>query len=103
MRANCVLCLFLIISFFLSSQWYEISCGNESLPAGRESLIDKYHKIEKVLEKSTLAIPLYVESSVNKNAARVDIYGAINYPFGLIKMSFWVRPIGARLFCLILV
>jgi hypothetical protein len=90
MRAICVLCLFSIISSFLSFQWCDISYGNESLPTGRESLIDKYHKIEKELEKSTLAIPLHVESSVSKNASHVDIYGTINYPFGLIKKEFLV-------------
>ena len=85
-----VLCFFLIVSFFLFSQWCEISYGNESLPTGRESLIDKYHKIEKELEKSTFAIPFYLESSVSKNASHVDIYGTINYPFGLIKNEFLV-------------
>lgn len=85
MRAIRVLCLFLIISFFLSSQWCEISYGNESLPTGRESLIDKYHKIEKELEKSTFAIPFYVESSVSKNASHVDIYGTIKYPFDIVQ------------------
>jgi hypothetical protein len=90
MGAIRVLCLFLIVSFSLSSQWCAISYGDESLPAGRESLIDKYHKIEKELEKSTLAIPFYVESSVSKNAAYVDIYGTINSPFGLIKNEFLV-------------
>ena len=88
MRAIRVLCTFLMISSFLSSQWCEISYGNESLPTGRESLIDTYHKIEKELEKSTLAIPLYVESSVSKNASHVDIYGSVNYPFGLIRNEF---------------
>ncbi len=90
MRMTHVLCLFLILSFFLSSQWCEISYGNESLPIGRESLIDKYHKIEKELEKSMFAIPFYVESSVSKNASRVDIYGTINYPFGTIKNELLV-------------
>jgi len=85
-----VLCLFLIVSFFLSSQWCEISYGNESLPTGRESLLDKYHKIEKELEKNSGHVPFYVESSVNKNASHVDIYGAIRYPFGLIKNEFLV-------------
>ncbi len=54
----------------------------------REALIDKYHKIERELEQNTLSIPFYVESSVNNNASRVDIYGTINYPFGLIKKEF---------------
>ena len=85
-----VLCLFLIVSFFLSSQWGEISYGNESLPTGRESLIDKYHEIEKELEKNSGYVPFYVESSVSKNASHVDIYGAIKYPFGLIKNEFLV-------------
>jgi hypothetical protein len=90
MRAIRVLCLFLIISFLLSSRWCEISYGNESLPTGREFLIDKYHKIEKELEKSSFAIPFYLESSVSKNASRVDIYGTINYPLDLIKNEFLV-------------
>ena len=85
MRAIRVLCVFLIISFFLSSKWCEISYGNESLPTGRESLIDKYHKIEKELEKSSFAIPFYVESSVSKNASHVDIYGTIKYPFDIVQ------------------
>lgn len=83
-------CLFLIVLFFLSFQWCEISYGNESLSTGRESLVDKYHTIEKELKKSTFAIPFYVESSVSKNASRVDIYGTINYPFGLIKNELLV-------------
>jgi hypothetical protein len=89
MRGNRVLCFFLI-SFLLFSEWGAISYGDESSRSGRESLIDKYHKIEKELEKSALAIPFYVESSVSKNAAHVDIYGTINYPFGLIKNEFLV-------------
>jgi hypothetical protein len=91
MRGSRVLRLFLI-SFLLFFQWCKISYGNESLPTGRESLIDKYHKIEKNLEKSALAIPLYTESCVSKNAAHVDIYGTIKYPFGLIKDEFLVPP-----------
>ena len=90
MRATRVLCLFLIISFFLSSQWCAISYGNESLSTGRESLIDKYHKIEKKLEKNSGPVPFYIDSSVSKNASRVDIYGTINYPFSLIKDEFLV-------------
>lgn len=85
-HTSSVLCLFLVVSFFLSSQWYEISYGNESLPTGRESLIDKYHKIEKELEKSTFAIPFYVESSVSKNVSHVDIYGTINYPLTILSV-----------------
>jgi len=90
MRVIRVLGLFLMVSFFLSSQWCEISYGNELLPAGGESLIDKYHKVEKELEKSTFAIPFHVESSVSKNATHVDVYGTINYPFVLIKNEFLV-------------
>ena len=85
-----VLCLFMVLSFFLFSQWCEISCGDDSLRTERESLIDKYHKIEKNLEKSRFGIPFYLESSVSKSASRVDIYGTSNYPFGLVKNEFLV-------------
>ncbi len=88
MRAIRVFCFFLIISFFLSSQWCEISYGDESLSAGRESLINKYHEIEKKLEKNSGPVSFYIESSESKNSSRVDIYGTINYPFGFIKNEF---------------
>jgi hypothetical protein len=85
MRTTRVLCLFLAVLYFLSSQWCEISYANESLPAGRESLIDKYQKIEKELEKSSFYIPFYIESSVSKNVSHVDIYGTIEHPFDIVQ------------------
>jgi hypothetical protein len=85
MRVTRVLCLFLVISFFLFSPWCEIPYADDSLYTGHEFLIDKYHNIEKELEKSSLTIPFYLESSVSKNASRVDIYGTIKYPFDIVK------------------
>jgi hypothetical protein len=85
MRVTRVLCLFLAISFFLFSQWCEIPYADDSLHPGHESLIDKYHKIEKELEKSSLTIPFYLESSVSKKASHVDIYGTIKYPSDIVK------------------
>ncbi len=79
MRMTRILCLFLVVSFFLFSQWCEISYGDDSLRTGRESLIDKYLKIEKELKKSSFAIPFYIESSVSKNASHVNIYGIMKY------------------------
>jgi len=79
------LCLFMVISFFLFSQWCEISYGDDSLRTERESLIDKYHKIEKELKKSSSAIPFYLESSMSQNASQVDIYGTIKYPFDIVE------------------
>jgi len=85
MRVARVLCLFLVISFFLFSRWCEIPYADDSLHTGHESLIDKYHKIEKELEKSSLTIPFYLESSMGKNASHVDIYGTIKYPFDIVE------------------
>ena len=84
MRVTRVLCFFLVISFVLFSQWCEISYADDSLHIGHESLIEKYHKIEKELEKSSLTIPFYLESSVSINASHVDIYGTIEYPFNIV-------------------
>lgn len=84
-----VLCFFLVISIF-SPQWCEISYGDDSLRTGRESLLDKYHKIENELEKSPFDIPFYVESSVSNNASHVDIYGTINYPFDIVQNELQV-------------
>ena len=80
-----VLFLFMVISFFLFYQWCEISYGDDSLRMERESLIDKYHKIEKELKKSSSAIPFYLESSMSQNGSHVDIYGTIKYPFDIVK------------------
>jgi hypothetical protein len=85
MRVTRVLCLFLVISFFLFSQWCDISCADDLLHVGYESLIDKYHKIEKELTKSSLTIPFYLESSVSINASQVDVYGTIKYPFNIVE------------------
>jgi hypothetical protein len=75
----------MVISFFLFSLWCEISYGDDSLRTGRESLIDKYHKIEKELKKSSSVIPFYLESSMSQNASHVDIYGTIKYPFDIVE------------------
>lgn len=103
MRRTSILCLFLVISVFLFARWCELLYGNDSLSAGRESLIDKHHQIETKLEKSAFGIPVYLESSVEKNASRVDIYGIVKYPFTLsYKMRFRFLPTGAILYCRIL-
>jgi len=84
-RMTRVLFLFMVISFFLFYQWCEISYGDDSLRMERESLIDKYHQIEKELKKSSSAIPFYLESSMSQNGSHVDIYGTIKYPFDIVK------------------
>jgi len=85
MRRISILFLFLVISVFLFARWCELLYGNDSLSAGRESLIDKHHQIETKLEKSAFGIPVYLESSVEKNVSRVDIYGIVKYPFTIIQ------------------
>jgi hypothetical protein len=85
MGATRVLCLFLVVFFILSSQWCELLYGDDSLPAGHQSLIDKYHTIEKELQKSSFPIPFFIESSVSKNASHVDIYGTVRYPFAIVQ------------------
>lgn len=90
MRTSRVLCLFLVVSCLLSFQWCEISYGDDSLRTGHESLIDKYHTIEKELQKSSFAIPFFIESSVSTNASHVDIYGSIKHPFDIVQHEFLV-------------
>jgi hypothetical protein len=84
MRGYRVLCFFLIplVLFF---QKGAISYGDDSSRPGPESLLDKYHEIEKVQEKDSGPVLFYVESSVNKNASHVDIYGTIKYPFDSVQ------------------
>ena len=89
MSRNRILCFFLI-SFLLFSQWGAISYGDDSSRSGPEFLLDKYHTIEKELEKNSGPVPFYVESSENKNASHVDIYGTIKYPFQMVQNEFLV-------------
>lgn len=90
MRAASVLCIFMTASFFLSPQWSEFSYANNSLPNGHEALIGKHQKFVEELEKSSFAIPFYIESSVSKNASHVDIYGTIGYPFEIVQKELLV-------------
>ena len=90
MRTTRVICHFLVVSFVLSSQWCEILYGDDSLRTGHEFLIHKYHTIEKELQKSSLAIPFFIESSVSKNASHVDIYGSIKHPFDIVQHELLV-------------
>lgn len=84
MRPGRAFCFLSLILFFLFCQWEAISYGGDS-PRTAESLIDKYHNIEKELETSSLPIPFYLESGVNKNASHADIYGAIKHPFPIVE------------------
>src|SRR5208283_483711 len=89
MRGDRILCFFLI-SFLLLSQSGAISYGNDSSRPGPEFLLDKYHEIEKELEKKSDPVPFYIESSINKNASHVDIYGTIRDPFEMVQNEFLV-------------
>lgn len=80
MRRN-IFCLSLVFSVFLFTLWCEFSYGKDLLHAGRESLIEKYRQIEANLGKSPFNIPVYLESSVERNTAYVDIYGFVKHPF----------------------
>jgi hypothetical protein len=75
------LCPSLVILFLLFSPWGEIPYADDSSQTRHESLIEKYHKIEKELEKSSLTVPFILEFSMGKNASQVDVYGTIKYPF----------------------
>ncbi len=77
------LVLFLLAILFLSQPWCGNSYGDDL--AEVESLIDKYRKIEKDLEKSPFAVPFHLESSVSRNISLVNIYGTVKYPSGIIE------------------
>ena len=86
---NRVLFLFLI-SFLLFSQCGAISYGDDSSHSKPESLLDKYHEIKTELDKNSGPVSFYVESSVNKNASRVDIYGIMKYSFDIVKKELLI-------------
>lgn len=87
MLGNRVLCLFLI-SFLLFTQWGAIAYGDDSSRSGPDFLLTKYHEISKGTEEISGPVPFYIESSVNKNTSRVDIYGLIKYPLDIVINTF---------------
>lgn len=89
MRGLGISCL-LLISFLLFPQWAALSYADDSSHSMPVSLLDKYHDIEKELEKNTGPVPVYVESSEDKNVTHVDIYGIIKYPFEIVQNKFLV-------------
>jgi len=89
MSGHRILCLFLVL-FLLFAQGGAISSGYASPRSGPESLLYKYHEIKKELEKDPGPVPFYVESSADKHASRVDIYGTVKYPFKIVKTKLLV-------------
>jgi hypothetical protein len=89
MPGSSILCLFLI-SVLLLPQWGAKSYADDSSRSGPEYLINKYHKIEKELEKSSGSVPFYVESSVNNNSSHVDIYGTVKTPFDIVQKELLI-------------
>lgn len=87
MRGNRILWCFLI-SFLLLSQWCAISYADDSQRFGPKPLLDKYHEVEKELQKNSSTVPFHIESSANKNATRVDVYGTVKYPFEIVQNEF---------------
>lgn len=85
-----VLRCFFFVLFFLFSQSYAISYGNDFAPLGPESLIHKYHEIQKELEKNSGPTSFNIESSANKTASLVDLYGIIKYPFEMVQSELLV-------------
>jgi hypothetical protein len=81
---------FFLISFFLLLQWGAISYGDDSSPSEPEFLRDKYHAIERKLEKGSGPTLFYVESSVNQNASHIDIYGTVKYPFDIVQKELLI-------------
>jgi hypothetical protein len=84
MRITRVLCLVPVL-ISLASQWCEFSYGSELSFTGRQSLIDKYHKIGEEPKIGPSALPFFLESSESNNTAYVDIYSTMNYRFGIMK------------------
>lgn len=77
--------LVLIITCLACPQWPGIAYSGESLPPGREVLIDKYQMLEEKLAKSPFGFPAYLDSYEGKNASGVDVYGIIDYSFDAVQ------------------
>jgi hypothetical protein len=78
-----VLCLFLVILFFLFHGCQVSWATNPVVASGPQSLIDKYQEIEK--EPHGHSFGFYLESSVSKHLSRVDLYGTTKSPFNIVS------------------
>jgi hypothetical protein len=80
-----VLCF--LVAFFplLFSLCLRISYADPSSRSGPEGLADKFHTLENKLEKSSIGIPAYLESSAGSSISDADMYGIISYPFYVVR------------------
>ncbi len=89
MNGCLVLCLSLAL-FFSYSQKDTASPGDYSSLSSSESLFHKYYEVEKKQEKDFSPGLFTIESSVNNNTSRVDIYGVTSYPFNIVQSELLV-------------
>jgi hypothetical protein len=79
------LCLLLAIFPLLCALCFRISYATPSSGLGPEGLADKFHALENKLRKSSLGIPVYLESSAGSSTSDADMYGIVSYPFDVVR------------------
>jgi hypothetical protein len=79
------LCLPAVILFLLCPLCLGISYAGPPSCSGPEGLADKFRTIANKLEKSSLGIPVYLESSAGSSTSDADMYGIVSYPFDIVR------------------
>jgi len=51
------------------------------------TLIDKYHKFEESLAKTSPGIQVHLYSDIQKNSSSADIYGIFDHPFDIVEKA----------------
>jgi hypothetical protein len=91
--SNMIRCFnLLMVVFILSGILSSPVQSAEPVRAGSEYLLSKYRGIEDNLWNNIFGIPLCMESMVDSNASKVDMYGIMAYPFDDIKKALTFPP-----------
>jgi hypothetical protein len=80
----------LLIPFLAAAVYSGGASAEDSSSAAREYLMGQYHNLEEKLAKSPFALPLYLESSVGRNASNSDIFSVVDYPLEKVTAALRV-------------
>lgn len=78
--------LFLMSVFLVVCMaWNDPAYAAGPAHAGRDALLEQFHRVEKKPPAVLPGMPAYLDSYEEKNISGVDIYGVIDYPFESVE------------------
>ena len=74
---------------FITFSWLLLGLSQSpSVVADYNLLVDKYLQIEEKLNKNAYGVPIFIESTIEEQSQRGDVFGIIHHPFSDVKAAF---------------